>query len=217
MTQAKTEDAPARRKSSKRESTEAAPPVVVDAAPAVAGPIVHEAVVDEAVVDEAVVAEAAPAEPVGRDRIQQQLEQLKQREAELRRELAMADHPELADAIRSIEGRAYGVSRVEAKMAEGLSKAEQRRKETLEKKLAGAVEKRAEIDAQIAALELELLPLGEARHSAFAKDRAEALAVLVALLRTHEAALAQASLDITTLVPALTSWQTEIAALRAEA
>ena len=126
----------------------------------------------------------------------------------------MADHPGLADAIRQIEGRAYGVSRVEAKMAAGLSKSELRRKETLEKKLASALEKRAEIDTQIAALELELAPLGEARTSAFAVERAEALRTLADMLREHEAALASAQLDVLSLVPSLTAWQSELALLR---
>ena len=162
-----------------------------------------------------VFAEPPAPEPQGRDRIQQQLEALKQREAELRRELAIADHPALADAIRAIEGSAYGVTRVESKMAEGLSKAEQRRKETLEKKLASAREKRAEIEAQIAALEVELAPLGEARNAAFDAARTQALLTLVALLKEHDAGLSAAGLEIEMLVPSLSRWRTEIDALRA--
>lgn len=187
--------------------------------------------VDEAVAVETSTQEAPPEEkatteadpvfaaaeptPQGRDRIQQQLEALKQREAELRRELAIADHPALADAIRAIEGGAYGVARVETKMAEGLSKAEQRRKETLEKKLASAREKRNEIDAQIAALETELTPLGDARLAAFDAARTQALLTLVATLKEHDAALTAARLDIGMLVPSLATWRTEIDALRA--
>jgi hypothetical protein len=202
MTTPKTEDAPVRKKPSRREPVEQP----------VAPPIASEAAAEE------VPAEVPVAqEPPGRDRIQQQLEALKQREAELRRELAIADHPQLRDAILAIEGRAYGVTRVEAKMAEGLSKSEQRRKETLEKKLAGAIERRAEIDLQIAALELELMPLGEARALAFTKERGEALRTLAALLASHEPALAAASLDVSMLVPALASWRAEIDALRAQA
>lgn len=162
-----------------------------------------------------VFAEPPAPEPQGRDRIQQQLEALKQREAELRRELAIADHPVLADAIRAIEGSAYGVTRIESKMAEGLSKAEQRRKETLEKKLASAREKRAEIDAQIGALETELQPLGDARVAAFDASRTQALLTLVAMLKEHDGALSAAGLDIGLLVPSLASWRTEIDALRA--
>jgi len=170
--------------------------------------------VEEIPAADPVFGEPPPVEPPGRDRIQQQLEALKQREAELRRELAIADHPALADAIRAIEGSAYGVTRVEAKMAEGLSKAELRRKETLEKKLASAKEKRAEIDAQIASLEAELEPLGDARNAAFDAQRTQALLTLVEMLKTNEAGLSAASLDIESLVPSLTRWRTEIDALR---
>ena len=203
MTQAKIEETPVRRKSPRRDpkqETHAEPPTVGEPA---------------AIAEGAVAEESAPSEPVGRDRIQQQLEVLKQREAELRRELAMADHPELADAIRSIEGRAYGVSRVEAKMAEGLSKSELRRKETLEKKLTTARERRAEVDAQITALELELTPLGDARLSAFGAERTQALMSLIALLDAQEPALTRASLDVAVLVPALSSWRAEMDGLRA--
>ena len=196
MNQPKPEDVPARRKPSRKNASEAAPP----AAAAI------EAVVSEE--------EKPPQEPPGRDRIQQQLEALKQREAELRRELAIADHPALRDGILAIEGRAYGVTRVEAKMAEGLSKSELRRKETLEKKLGTLRERRVEIDQQIAALELELTPLGEARALAFTKEREDALVALVDVLRAHEAALGAASLDIGLLVPALATWRAELDALR---
>jgi hypothetical protein len=149
-----------------------------------------------------------------RERIQSQLEQLKQRESELRRELAIAEHPDLADAIRQIEGRAYGVRRVEAKIAQGLSKSEQRKKETLEKKLATALERRAEMDAQITALEAELLPLGQGRVTAFETERVEALLRLAALLEEHEAKVAAANLDLTSLVPSLAGWSDDLAALR---
>lgn len=216
------------------ESTSEAPESIEAATPEAASPeaAMSEATTSETPAGETPVAEAsetpeasaemaeAPTEtpPLqGRDRIQQQLEQLKQREAELRRELAMADHPGLADAIRQIEGRAYGVARVEAKMAQGLSKSELRKKETIEKKLSTAKERRAEIDAQIAALELELAPLGEERVLAFQKERAEALLRLVSLLGEHEAAIAAANLDLGLLVPALAAWRTEIEALRSMA
>jgi hypothetical protein len=68
--------------------------------------------------------EAAP-QVVDRRRLEEQLEALKRRESELRRALAIADHPELAEAIRELEGRAYAISRVEAKLAQGLTKAEE--------------------------------------------------------------------------------------------
>lgn len=161
-----------------------------------------------------VLSEPSASPMGGRDRIQQQLELLKQREAELRRELAIADHPELADAIRQIEGRAYGVSRVEVKMAQGLTKAEARKKETLEKRLSGLEERRAEIDAQIEAIVTELQPLGEARLLAFQHERAEALVRLGAVLAEHDEALRAAAVDVTSLVPALAGWTTELSLLR---
>lgn len=178
--------------------------------------------IDEVEVETPAAQQPAPEEtpslePVPRDRLQQQLDLLKQREAELRRELAIADHPALADAIRTIEGRAYGIARVEAKMAEGLGKSERRRKDTLEKKLAAARDKRQEIDARIEALEQQLAPLGEARLAAFDADRTRALLAVVAALEEHEAALRAASLDIALLVPDLSRWRTEIDALRARA
>src|SRR6187402_2004414 len=67
----------------------------------------------------------APAES-DRKRLAEQLHALKRKEFELRRALAAAEHPELAESIRLIEGRAFAVSRVEAKLAEGFSKAEAR-------------------------------------------------------------------------------------------
>jgi hypothetical protein len=149
-----------------------------------------------------------------RDRIQSQLEQLKQRECELRRELAIAEHPELADAIHQVEGRAYGVRRVEAKIAQGLSRSEQRKKETLEKKLAVAMQRRAEIDAQIGALHAELEPLGQGRITAFETERVEALLRLIAVLDEHEPAIATAGLDLASLVPSLSSWRADIDAIR---
>jgi chromosome segregation ATPase len=156
--------------------------------------------------------EAANA-PSHRKRIEEQLEALKRREAELRRELAVADHPELAEALRVLEGHAYAVARVEAKMAQGLSKAEERRRETLEKKLASAREKRQEIDAQIAELEGELAPLGEARTKAFEAERRDCMERLLAALGTHEAQFQSAGLDSTALVPELARYMPEIRAL----
>jgi uncharacterized protein YdcH (DUF465 family) len=168
----------------------------------------------EAVTESHVGQISAPSETTERERIQHQLQQLKQRESELRRELAIAEHPELADAIRQIEGRAYGVGRVEAKMAEGLSKSELRKKDTLEKKLLSAMEKRAELDQQIAAFETELAPLGEARTLAFQTERGEALLRLASLLDEHAAAIASAALDLDALIPSLPTWREEIATLR---
>ena len=81
-----------------------------------------------------------PSEPASvakpdRRKLEEQLESLKRKEFELRRALTIADHPVLADAIRELEGRAYAVARAEGKLAQGLSKAEERRRDTLEKKL----------------------------------------------------------------------------------
>jgi chromosome segregation ATPase len=162
-------------------------------------------------------AESADAEEAGskldRKRIEEQLEALKRRESELRRALAVADHPELAEAIRALEGCAYALSRAEGKLAQGLSKAEERRRETLEKKLAVAREKRAEIDAQIAELEGELATLTEERTRAFEAERQEAMERLLAALGTHTAALATAGLEASALVPELGRWMPEIRGL----
>jgi hypothetical protein len=155
--------------------------------------------------------EASP--PNTRKRIEEQLEALKRREAELRRELAIADHPELTEPLRVLEGHAYAVARVEAKMAQGLSKAEERRRETLEKKLASAREKRAEIDTQIAELEAELAPLGEARMLAFEAERKDCMERLLAALGTHEGDFQRAGLDTSILVPDLARLMPEVRTL----
>jgi hypothetical protein len=151
--------------------------------------------------------------PNNRRRIEEQLEALKRREAELRRELAIADHPELAEPLRLLEGHTYAVARVEAKMAQGLSKAEERRRETLEKKLASLREKRLEIDTQIAELEAELAPLGEARMLAFEAERKDCMERLLAALGTHEADFQRAGLDTGVLVPDLSRLMPEIRSL----
>src|SRR4051812_32573929 len=106
-----------------------------------------------------------------RRRLEEQLNALKRREAELRRALAIADHPELADAVRALDGATYAVTRIEAKMAQGLSKSEEKRRETVEKKLAQAEEKRAELDSQIAEFRAELNTLGEERVRTFESER----------------------------------------------
>lgn len=151
------------------------------------------------------------AEPISeRRRLQEQLEALERKQAELRRALAIADHPELADAIRVVEGRAYAITRAEAKMAQGLSKAEERRRDTLEKKLAAARAKRDELDQQIAELERELAPLGEERMRAFREERRAALEALVSALGQHDAAFAAAGLEVGALVPEVTKWTAEL-------
>ncbi len=148
-----------------------------------------------------------------RKRIEEQLEALKRREFELRRALAVADHPELAEAIRVLEGRAYAVTRVEVKMSQGLSKAEERRRETLDKKLVSLRERRAELDVQIGEVETQLAPLGEARTRAFEAERREAMELLIAALSHHHDALHAAGLDAANLVPDLARWMPEVVTL----
>ena len=148
-----------------------------------------------------------------RKQIEEQLMALKRREAELKRELAITDHPELADAIRILEGKAFPVSRIEEKMAQGLSKAEERRLATLEKKLGVARDKRAEIDSQIAALEAEAHSLGEERTRAFEAERGKALQDLLLVLGKHDRDLRAAGLEAVELVPELSRWMPEIEAM----
>ncbi len=148
-----------------------------------------------------------------RRRIEEQLAQLKRREAELRRALAIAEHPELADAIREVEGRAYGVARSEERLAQPLSTSEERRRERLEKKLAAAKEKRAEIDRTIAALEEELAPLGDARVEALNAERTASLERLFTSLARHAEAFEAAGLQAASLVPELERWLPELRAM----
>lgn len=159
---------------------------------------------------------AEPPEPaapgVDKRRLEGQLEALKRREFELRRALAVADHPELADAIRVLDGRAYALARVEAKLAQGLSKSEERRKETLEKKLGVLRAKAAELDAQIAELDAEYAVLVGARSTALEAERRAALNNLVACLGEHAAVLSAAGLDAADLVPEIGQRMPEIRA-----
>lgn len=159
--------------------------------------------------------EAAPP-GIDRRRLEEQLEALKRRESELRRALAIADHPELAEAIRELEGRAYAISRVEAKLAQGLTKAEERRREAVDKKLSVLREKRAELDSQIAELEKELAALGVERTRAFEAERREALQNLLVTLSTHKAALEAAGLEAVALVPELGAYLPEVYTLAEE-
>jgi hypothetical protein len=149
------------------------------------------------------LSEEAPAagDRPDRKRLEEQLTALKRKELELRRALAIADHPELAEAIRRLEGRAFALTRVEAKIAQGLSKADDRRRDTLEKKLALLRDKRAELDAQIAELELEHENLVRERERALGAEQRAALHDLVLTLGEHAAALAAAGLDAGELVP----------------
>jgi hypothetical protein len=158
----------------------------------------------------------ATVERTDRKRLEEQLEALKRKELELRRAIAIADHPDLAEAIRRLDGRAYALTRVEAKIAQGLSKSEERRRETLEKKLDALREKRAELDAQIAALMQEHGALVQERERALELERRAALHDLVLSLGEHAAALAEAGLDAADLVPEIGQRMTEIRALAEE-
>ncbi|MEY4514081.1 MAG: hypothetical protein RLZZ450_6203 [Pseudomonadota bacterium] len=148
-----------------------------------------------------------------RKRLEEQLEALKRKETELRRALVIADHPELADAIRALQGRAYAIGRVEAKLAQGLSKAEERRRETLDKKLSALCAKRDELNTQIGALEVELHALGAERTAAIELERKQALEQLLIALGTHEPSLRSAGIDASTLVPELNQWLPEVEGL----
>lgn len=152
-----------------------------------------------------------------RRRLEEQLEALKRKESELRRALAISDHPALADAIRLLEGHAYALGRVEAKMAQGLSKTEERRRETLEKKVTGLREKRAELDAELATLEGELSQLGEQRTAGLHAERSEALGRLIETMHAHHGALRVAGLEAGQLVPEIAQWMPEVEALAATA
>jgi hypothetical protein len=148
-----------------------------------------------------------------RKRLADQLEALKRKEFELRRALAAADHPEVAEAIRTIEGRAFAVERAEAKVAQGFSKSEARRRDVIEKKLGTLREKRAELDTQIGALEAELGGLGADRLATFESERQKALEQLMIAIASHGAALRAAGLDPSQLVPEIAGWLPELDAL----
>jgi hypothetical protein len=148
-----------------------------------------------------------------RKRLAEQLEALKRKEFELRRALAAADHPEVAEAIRTIEGRAFAVSRAEAKLAQGFSKSEARRRDVIEKKLGTLREKRAELDSQIGTLESELGGLGADRLATFESERQSALEQLMIAMASHDAALRAAGLDPSNLVPEIARWLPELDAL----
>jgi len=162
---------------------------------------------------EAASADAPEGERPTRRKIEEQLEALKRKEIELRRALVMADHPELADAIRLLQGRTYALERIDEKLGLGLTKAELRRKETLEKKVASLLEKRAELDAQITEVETELHGLGVERQQGFEAERQHALQELLVALGTHDVALRTVGIEATELVPELTRWLPEVETL----
>jgi hypothetical protein len=161
--------------------------------------------------DEGVLPPVASAQ-ADRKRLAEQLDALKRKENGLRRALAAAEHPELAEPIRLIEGRAFSVSRAEAKLAQGFSKSEARRREVIEKKLGSLRDKRSELDRQIGTLEAELGGLGAGRLATFGHERQEALEQLLIALGTHAAAFRAVGLDPTSLVPEIEAWLPELGA-----
>jgi chromosome segregation ATPase len=175
----------------------------------------HEGATVEAAADEADPAKPADedAERNDRKRIEEQLNALRRKEAELLRALAITDHPDLADAIRTIEARVYCVARAEAKLAQGLSKSEARRQEVLTKKLSALREKRAELDTQIASLEADYQELGASRLTDFQRERQDALQSLMIGLAQHEAAIGAAGLDVRALLPEISSLLPELEAI----
>ncbi|MET0390398.1 MAG: hypothetical protein ABW321_30780 [Polyangiales bacterium] len=171
--------------------------------------------------DTPVVADAADGEsgksgPADRKRLAEQLDALKRKESELRRALVVADHPELGDAVRAIQGRAYAVTRAEEQLAQGLSKSEARRRETIDKKLTSLREKRAELDTQITALEQEQESLGTDRLSTFQSERRQALEQLLIALGLHEPALQAVGVESSSLIPELSRWLPEIETIARE-
>jgi hypothetical protein len=148
-----------------------------------------------------------------RKRIEEQLDALKRKEIELRRALVVTDHPELAEAIRTLGSRALAVSRAEAKLAQGLSKTEVRKREGIEKKLGSLRAKREELEGQIKALEVELGGLGSERLATFEAERREAMQQLMLTLGEHEEQLRAAGLDASALVPEISGWMPELATI----
>jgi len=166
--------------------------------------------------DSAVEPEAADAEAraeADRKRIEEQLAMLEKKQAELRRALAIADHPEIGEAIREIEGRIYRASKAETRLANPLSKSEARQREKLEKKLEVARAKRAELDATIAALESEAQALGEGRMEGLRAEHDAAVRALFTSLARHAEAFEAAGLQAANLIPELSRWLPTLRAL----
>lgn len=170
-----------------------------------------EASADEASADEPAGEEADDADlppppereldKLDRKKLEEQLEALKRKEAELRRALTLADHPALLESVRQLEGRAYAVARVDAKLEKGPSKAEARRREAVAKKLASLEDKRRELDAQIEQLHAELAALGADRAQQHERERREALEQLMVAIGEHEPAFREAGLEVAQMVP----------------
>jgi hypothetical protein len=148
--------------------------------------------------------------PDEKKRLEKQLDALKRKESELRRALLVAERPELAEAIRTIQGHAYSVQRAEDKASHGLSKAEVRRRDTLDKKLTGLREKRTELDKQIEALEAEHNTLGAEQAAASQVERRQALGQLLRSLSMNAAAFTDAGIDAQSVVPELARLMPEL-------
>jgi hypothetical protein len=145
-----------------------------------------------------------------RQRIEEQLALLEQKKRELSKALALADHPALAAPLRMIEGRLYAVSRAETQMAAGLSKSEEKRKESLAKKRETLALKKAELEAklaeaaeQILAIDKDLLALGDERRLALESERNAALEALVIALSEHGPAFDAVKVDPAAIVEGL--------------
>jgi hypothetical protein len=154
-----------------------------------------------------------------RQRIEEQLALLEQKKRELSKALVLADHPALQGPIRMIEGRLYAVSRAETQMAAGLSKAEEKRKESLAKKRETLALKKAELEAklaeaaeQILAIDKDLLALGDERRDAFEAERTSALEALVVVLSEHNAAFDAVKVDPAAIVEGLAQRMGEVQA-----
>lgn len=138
-----------------------------------------------------------------RDRIVRQLEQLKRREAELRRALIVADHPALDAPIREVDGRVYGVHMASERLDAPLTKGEQKKIERIEKKLETAKAKRAELDLAIEELGGELRALREDRRATLEGQRDEALSNLLTTLAEHAPTFEAVGMQISEVIPEL--------------
>ncbi len=98
---------------------------------------------------------------------------------------------------------------------DGPGSLEERRKapRDREEKLSQALEKRAELDTQIAEFRAELHALGEERTQAFEAERREGLMGLIASLSSHAAAFEAAGLDPASMVSDLARLMPEVRAL----
>jgi len=168
-------------------------------------------------------AEASPPEHTDaaaaheeRQRIERQLRQLKRKEAELRRALIVADHPQLSQPILEVDGRVYAVQQAADRLDSPLTKSEAKKQERLGKKLASLQTKRAALDASIAELETELAQLGEERLASLTADRDAALQKLFVVMGQHAATFDAAGIQVGAVVPDLERWLPAIRAMAEE-